>query len=44
MILPKDSVAAEDATSSYPEPYNLGPGNGVFRRLSDAGGLTQFGV
>ena len=44
MILHKDSVPLTHQTSSYPEPYSLGPGNLSYRHLTEAGGLTQVGV
>ncbi|TBN41253.1 cupin domain-containing protein [Paracoccus subflavus] len=44
MILRKDSVPVTEAVSDYPEPYNLGRGFLSYRHLTEAGGLTQFGV
>lgn len=44
MILRKDSVPVTEAVSGYPEPYNLGRGFLSYRHLTEAGGLTQFGV
>ncbi|MTH77228.1 cupin domain-containing protein [Paracoccus aestuariivivens] len=43
-IFRKDSVPEVHATSSYPEPYNLGSGNLSYRHISEAGGLSQYGV
>lgn len=43
-ILRKGSVPETKATSSYPDPYNLGTGNLSYRHLTEAGGLTQFGA
>ena len=43
-IIRKDSVETTVAPSFYPAPYDLGPGNQSYARLSDAGGLTQFGA
>lgn len=43
-ILRKDSVALTHGSSNYPEPYNQGSGNLSWRHLTDAGGLTQYGV
>ncbi len=44
MILRKDSVAEVTAVSGYPAPWNLGRGHVSYRHLTEAGGLTQFGV
>ena len=43
-IFRKDSVALTDGVSGYPAPYDLGAGNLSYRHLSEAGGLTQFGI
>ena len=43
-ILRKGSVPETNATSTYPDPYNLGTGNLSYRHLTEAGGLTQFGA
>ncbi|MEO0486417.1 MAG: cupin domain-containing protein [Pseudomonadota bacterium] len=44
MIIRKGSVPTTDAVSGYPDPYNLGAGNISWQALSEAGGLTQYGV
>ena len=44
MILRKDSVPVTEGVSRYPAPYNLGRGFLSYRHLTEAGGLTQFGV
>ncbi len=44
MILRKDSVPVSEGVSRYPAPYNLGRGFLSYRHLTEAGGLTQFGV
>lgn len=44
MILRKDSVPVTEGVSGYPEPFSLGRGFLSYRPLSEAGGLTQFGV
>ncbi len=43
-IFRKDTVPLTDGESNYPDPYNLGSGNLSYRHLTDAGGLTQFGL
>ena len=43
-ILRKGSVPEKHAGSFYPDPYSLGTGNLSYRHLSEAGGLTHFGV
>lgn len=43
-ILRKDSVAVTQARESYPAPYTLPAGRSSWRHLTEAGGLTQFGV
>ncbi len=42
--IPRGSVASTVAQSSYPADYNLGQGFLTYEKLSDAGGLTQFGA
>ncbi|WP_126978329.1 cupin domain-containing protein [Frigidibacter oleivorans] len=37
-------VPETHGVSSYPDPYNQGAGNLSWRHLTDAGGLTQFGL
>lgn len=44
MILRKDSVPVTEAVSGYPAPWNLGRGFLSYRHLTEAGGLTQFGI
>ncbi|WEF25700.1 cupin domain-containing protein [Paracoccus sp. S3-43] len=44
MILRKDSVPVTEGVSGYPDPYNLGRGFLSYRHLTEAGGLTQFGI
>ncbi|MDN5788757.1 cupin domain-containing protein [Pseudorhodobacter sp.] len=43
-IFRKDAVPVTDGVSNYPDPYNQGAGNLSFRHLTEAGGLTQFGI
>ena len=43
-ILRKDSVTATVADDSYPAPYTLPAGRLSWRHLTEAGGLTQFGI
>ncbi|TJZ91076.1 cupin domain-containing protein [Paracoccus gahaiensis] len=43
-ILRKDSVPVTEGVSGYPAPYNLGRGFLGYRHLTEAGGLTQFGI
>ncbi|MBK4215914.1 cupin domain-containing protein [Paracoccus caeni] len=43
-ILRKDSVPLTEGVSGYPEPWNLGRGFLSYRHLTEAGGLTQFGL
>ena len=44
MIIRKDSVPVTEAVSGYPRPFNLGRGFLSYRHLTEAGGLTQFGI
>ena len=44
MIIRKDSVPPTEGVSGYPEPFNLGRGFLSYRHLTEAGGLTQFGI
>lgn len=44
MILRKDSVPETIGESGYPEPWNLGRGHVTYRHITEAGGLTQFGI
>lgn len=37
-------VPETHGVSNYPDPYNQGSGNLSWRHLTDAGGLTQFGL
>ena len=43
-IFRKDSVPVTEAVSGYPDPWNLGRGFLSYRHLTEAGGLTQFGI
>ncbi len=43
-VFRKGSVPETEGISGYPDPYNLGRGKMFYRHISDAGGLTQFGV
>lgn len=44
MILRKGSVPETPGFVAYPPPFNLGRGNFSYRHLTEAGGLTQFGI
>ncbi len=44
MILRKDSVPVTEGVSGYPAPWNLGRGFLSYLHLTEAGGLTQFGI
>ncbi len=43
-VFRKDSLPEHESASGYPAPYNLGRGNFSDRHLTEAGGLTQFGI
>lgn len=43
-IFRKDSVPVTEGESGYPAPWNLGRGYLSYRHLTEAGGLTQFGI
>lgn len=43
-IFRKDSVPETVGVSGYPDPWNLGKGHVTYRHLTEAGGLTQFGI
>ncbi|WP_265500586.1 cupin domain-containing protein [Paracoccus beibuensis] len=43
-ILRKDTVRVTEGVSDYPDPYDLGHGFLSYRHLTEAGGLTQFGI
>lgn len=43
-VLRKDSVPLTQGVSDYPAPFNLGRGYLAYRHLTEAGGLTQFGI
>lgn len=43
-ILRKDTVPETPAQASYPAPYTLPAGRSDWRHLTEAGGLTQFGI
>ena len=43
-IFRKDSVPLTEGVSRYPDPWNLGRGFVTYRHLTEAGGLTQFGI
>ncbi|WP_411838732.1 cupin domain-containing protein [Paracoccus sp. ME4] len=43
-VLRKDSVALTEGVSDYPAPFGLGRGYLHYRHLTEAGGLTRFGI
>ncbi|WP_373354432.1 cupin domain-containing protein [Pseudoroseicyclus sp. CXY001] len=43
-IIRRSDVARQTAPSSYPEEFNTAPSDFSFRPISDALGLTQFGL
>lgn len=43
-IFRKGEVPETVGVSGYPAPYNLGRGHVVYRHITEAGGLTQFGA
>ncbi|WP_102222856.1 cupin domain-containing protein [Acidimangrovimonas sediminis] len=43
-VFRKGSAPEVEHVSNYPAPFNLGRGSYHYRHLTNAGGLTQFGI